>query len=79
MWKKDTDYSKNSSTRPRISGRSSHCGTSELAASLQRQDTGSVSSLEQWAKGSGIAEAEAWELHMLLGGQKRKEKNPREI
>ena len=31
-----------------------------LAGSPQRQDSGLISSLAQWAKGSGVAAAVAW-------------------
>ena len=34
---------------------SSHCGTKGLAVSLQCQDAGSIPSLTQWIKGSGVA------------------------
>ena len=34
--------------------RSSRCGTTGWAASLQRQDVGSIPSLAQWVRGSGV-------------------------
>ena len=39
--------------------RSSQCGTTGLAASLQHQDTGLIAGLAQWVKGSSVAAAAA--------------------